>query len=131
MKKKKTTWQKIVKAVPSIEKKSEEAEKALKNLKSIKEVWSNDLDKYDDPVGISSDPWGYRGGKLLGKLKGYNIWYKRLEYGDLTFYIVNPKTRQIEGALNGTLKRGVLTHIAAKNNSNLKMDELYQSHCRR
>jgi hypothetical protein len=37
MKKKKTTWQKIVKAIPSIEKKSEEAEKALKNLKAIKE----------------------------------------------------------------------------------------------
>jgi chaperonin cofactor prefoldin len=37
MKKKKTTWQRIVKAIPSIEKKSEEAEKALKNLKKLKE----------------------------------------------------------------------------------------------
>ena len=37
----KTPWQKIIKAIPSLEKKSKDAEEALKSMKSMKEEMAN------------------------------------------------------------------------------------------
>jgi hypothetical protein len=92
MKKKKTTWQKIVKAVPSIEKKSEEAEKALKSLKSIKEDAPINNAGGGAIAGLGTGPQpepGIKKGKFAGNT---TFMFRRQKFNE--FYSRHKKDRQ-------------------------------------
>lgn len=75
-----TPWQKMVKAVPSLAKKSEEAEKALKNLKNMKEETIGNTAGAGNIAGIGVGSHGEPGIKR-GKFAGATTFmFKRKQF---------------------------------------------------